>query len=182
MTESLEVLAARSQKGDRDAYERLLRNCIKVLERFFQCQYGGNTDRDDLVQDTICAVHLGLHSYNKVYPFLPWLLSIARRKAIDAHRGRKVIDKLHRSASAIDHKPTEPHNRVDARLDLQGMKAILESQDGILVGRVYAGDQTARDIAAEDGISVGAAKVRIHRALHSLRKFISARGGGHIGS
>jgi RNA polymerase sigma-70 factor, ECF subfamily len=51
-----------------------------------------DTDAEDVVQETLLAIHLKRQSWDENAPFGPWLRTIARHKMIDAlrRRGRRV--------------------------------------------------------------------------------------------
>lgn len=48
---------------------------------------------EDILQDTLLAVHLKRHTWDADALFLPWLFALARTKLVDAlrRRGRRVF-------------------------------------------------------------------------------------------
>jgi RNA polymerase sigma-70 factor (ECF subfamily) len=68
---------AMSQKGDRQAYATLLAGCQRWL-RSYCARRITPSQLDDLVQETLLAVHNKLATWEPSRPFLPWLAAIAR--------------------------------------------------------------------------------------------------------
>jgi RNA polymerase sigma-70 factor, ECF subfamily len=74
--------------GDQLAYQRLLLAVaphIRGVARRCLPQ-AGSADVEDIVQETLLAVHLKRTTWDPSLPFLPWLNAVARHKAIDAIR------------------------------------------------------------------------------------------------
>ena len=71
-------LAGLAQQGDRAAYGALLTAAQARLRRYFARRIMPH-QLDDLVQETLLAVHRKLASYDPARPFMPWLGAIARR-------------------------------------------------------------------------------------------------------
>src|SRR5690348_4275698 len=82
--------------GDGAAYERLLKDLTPVLRSATRrgLMRGGITDADaeDIVQETLLAIHLKRHTWRVEDPIGPWIWAIARNKLVDAlrRRGRRV--------------------------------------------------------------------------------------------
>ena len=82
--------------GDAEFYRRLLRQLTPVLRaaarRGLAPAGMADTDAEDVVQETLLAIHLKRQSWDEDAPFGPWLRAIARHKMIDAlrRRGRRV--------------------------------------------------------------------------------------------
>ena len=84
-----------ANSGDGSAYERLLREmtpALRALARRVITQAGVAVDAEDIVQETLIAVHLKRQTWVASEPIGPWVRAIARHKAIDAmrRRGRHV--------------------------------------------------------------------------------------------
>jgi RNA polymerase sigma-70 factor (ECF subfamily) len=78
-----------AQNGDTGAYNDLLSELSEVLRKYFMRQVQNDALAQDLVQETLTAVHRGRHSYIPGRPFGPRLFSIARNKLIDNRRSAK---------------------------------------------------------------------------------------------
>ena len=74
---------AAAQAGDRSAYEALLRACTPFIKRVARHQ-GVHPDWiDDVVQETLLAIHGARRTYDPGRSFTAWLRTIAQRRAID---------------------------------------------------------------------------------------------------
>ena len=73
--------------GDEAAYAAFLRRVAALVRRFAQKRIThGGLDAEDIVQETLLAIHLKRHTWRIDAPVGPWLFAIARYKLIDAFR------------------------------------------------------------------------------------------------
>ena len=79
---SLAQLMAMAQRGDKQAYGVLLTECQRWLRSYLGRRIAPN-HLDDLVQDTLMALHQKLATYDPARAFLPWLAAIARYRWVD---------------------------------------------------------------------------------------------------
>ncbi|MBI3725436.1 sigma-70 family RNA polymerase sigma factor [bacterium] len=100
----------------------------------------------------------------------PWLRSVAFRLALDALRRRRLeresLPRLVPGAAAADLDPLEARERRD-RVS-EALSRLPERQRSVVFLRVLDGE-TFPEVARALGISEGAAKVHLRRALESLR-------------
>jgi RNA polymerase sigma-70 factor (ECF subfamily) len=76
--------------GDSAAY-RLLLNALApalrgVVRRGLSRYRAGDTEMEDIVQETLLAIHLKRHTWARTEAITPWVMAIARNKMIDALR------------------------------------------------------------------------------------------------
>src|SRR5690242_1697017 len=82
--------------GDQAAYESLLRALAPALRASMRrrlASLGQPPDEcEDIVQETLLAIHLKRHTWRVSDPFGPWLFTVARNKLIDhvRKRGRRI--------------------------------------------------------------------------------------------
>ena len=79
--------------GDERAYAEFLRRAACLVRGFARRKIvRGGIDPEDIVQETLLAIHLKRHTWRDDGSVLPWLYAIARYKLIDAFRrqGRRV--------------------------------------------------------------------------------------------
>lgn len=171
--ELLAGLMSRYQQGDGAAVSELYRQVspgmLNYLWRFTQ-------DRglaEDLVQETFLRVHKVRQTYRPGSPVRPWLFAIARYAAIDALRkkGRRrelVYDELP-VIDALVTQPEEPRDPSGTERVEKALQALPQKQREALL-LTKAGGLSMREAAAALGTTEGAVKVRVHRALVSLRR------------
>jgi RNA polymerase sigma factor (sigma-70 family) len=126
----------------------------------------GPDDADDCFQETFIAAL-------RAYPELPgrsnlrsWVLTIARRKAIDAHRSRA------RRPLPSDDMPERAAGAPDASPDRELWSAVLglPAKQRAAVLLRFAADLPHRDVARVLGCSEDAARRSTHEGLKKLRE------------
>src|ERR1700722_13420027 len=78
--------------GDGVAYRGLLAALGTLLRRYFVRRLGSHdaASAEDLVQETLIAIHTRRATYNTTQPFTAWLYAVARYKLADHFRRRRV--------------------------------------------------------------------------------------------
>jgi RNA polymerase sigma factor (sigma-70 family) len=158
------ALMQSAQSGDRQAYNTLLTSLDGWLHAYFAA-LARPADIDDLVQDTLVAIHTKRHTYDPKYPFMPWLKTIARHKWIDRVRGLvrraevEIPDHLTLNA-AVD--------AVTAKQDVGKLLASLPDKQAHAIRLVRIDGLSMEEAAQKSGQSVAAVKVNIHRGLKRL--------------
>ena len=132
----------------------------------------GPHDADDCFQETFIAALRAYPRLRRDSNLRAWVLTIAHRKALDAHRARKRRALPVAEPEALDplQAPTQP-GRDDALWEAVG--ALPPRQRSAVVLR-YVGDLPHRDIAAAIGCSEEAARRSLHEGLSKLRKAVPA--------
>lgn len=75
--------------GDEKAYREFLQRTSQLVGAFVrQRTFAGGIDPEDVVQETLLAVHNKRHTRRQEMPETPWLYAIARYKLIDSLRRR----------------------------------------------------------------------------------------------
>jgi len=83
----------RGQAGDAAAYRVFLKELSAHLRAFLRRRLSGLPDEvEDLVQETLLAVHHQRHTYDAGQPLTAWLQAIARYKLVDLLRRRARSD------------------------------------------------------------------------------------------
>jgi RNA polymerase sigma-70 factor, ECF subfamily len=168
------VVAAR--EGDRAAFEALVRATMADTYTLALRLTGDEEDARDVVQEAYLRAYRGIGRFRGDAAFTTWLYRITANCASTSlgRRSRHRHEPLADDAPLADEHPdTDPvamatagalRDRVtDALADLPPrLRAVVVLRD------VY--DLPHEAIAAELGISVPAAKVRLHRARRRLRE------------
>src|SRR5438105_575673 len=73
--------------GNAGDHATLLRQLVPLLRAFYRRRANGSADDiEDLVQETLIAVHTRRATYDRSRAFTAWLFAIARYKMIDHFR------------------------------------------------------------------------------------------------
>jgi len=153
--------------GDAGAHRRLLRLLSDRLRAYFMHRMSSApADVEDLVQETLLAVHLRRESYDRTQPLTAWVFAIARYRLIDHWRRRKirVTTPMGDVAEFLAADTVAP----DDGLDLTRALASLPPRQRALVENVKITGLSLSEAGAKAGLSEGAAKVALHRALKLL--------------
>ena len=137
----------------------------------------GPVEADDCFQETFIAAlraYPQLRSRRREHNLRAWVLTIAHRKALDAHRARArratpVADTL-----AVEHPAAPPSlERAGEGALWQAVGELPERQRSAVVLR-FVGDLAHREIATAIGCSEEAARASLHEGLSKLRKVVPA--------
>lgn len=177
----LGVLMRAAQDGDKAAYCSLLRQVTPILRRIV-CQkrhFLQPQDIEDLVQDILLSLHAVRATYDPDRPFLPWLVAIARNRIADG--GRRHLRRAAREVAVEEYPETfddDATNPIDEGYgDPQALKQAIDrlpQGQRQAIQMLKLRELSLKEAAAESGMSVGALKVAVHRAIKSLRVVLHA--------
>jgi RNA polymerase sigma-70 factor (ECF subfamily) len=165
------VLMRAGNAGDAGSYQQLLRQLSPVLRaiarRGLKRAGMADADAEDVVQETLLAIHLKRQTWDADAPIGPWLFAIARHKLIDAlrRRGRRIdlpIDDFAEILSSGENEPSSVAADVNRHLGClpAGQRSVVQ---------VIAVDGASIDEAASRlSLSKGAVRVALHRGLAAL--------------
>jgi RNA polymerase sigma factor (sigma-70 family) len=148
----------------------------KQLFNFFVRLGHTRTNSEDLVQDTFLRVLRLGKSYRGQGYFIGWLYQIARNVAHDAWQHSAGLESLEEDETAAEmpasaeHEPTSlfEHAALERRLQNALLQLPAESRELVVLSRVT--ELSNDELAQLFDCSVGALKVRLHRALQQLRE------------
>src|SRR5262245_7106396 len=161
----------RADGGDVAAYNRLLTRLAPAIRAVARRGLGraglGPEEAEDVVQETLLAIHLKRHTWDPSLPLGPWVRAIARNKLIDAmrRRGRRAyvaIDDVVDTLAAEEGEPTPLPGKLDAHL-----QSLPERQRSV-VRAISLDGASIRETAAKLNMSEGAVRVALHRGLAAL--------------
>ncbi len=174
--DELERLMEGYQKADRDSTTELVRRMNPRLFRYFRSHAGSTVEAEDLLQEAWLRIHRARHTYRRGLPVLPWLYAIAEHTRIDSYRkhARRI-----RTEIAVDPVP-EPAVAAEpgagARIGIEELLARLpDGQREVLLLLKLSG-MSLEEVARLKGCTVGAVKLKAHRAYEALRSVFSGKG------
>jgi len=166
--EKYKTLMVAGMAGDAHAYHALLLLCAARLRSYFRRRLPGRGDDvEDLVQETLMAVHAKRASYLPSLPFTAWLHGIARYRLIDHYRREE-----RRAALPLD-ETTDLGTETDeevllAELEIERLLAQLTPKQDAAIRLTRLGGYSVREAAEISGQSEPAIKVNVHRGLVRL--------------
>ena len=171
---ALKPLWLRAQSGDDAAYRQALGLLASRLRSYLKRRLSGLPDEvEDLVQETLLALHLQRGTYDPKLPVSAWAVAIARHKLVDLWRRRGRRDSLHDAIDDVDEQllAAEPDDG-GARRDLETLfDALPQAQRQAIVLTKLEGLSVA-EAAARTGASESAIKVQVHRGLKRLAALV----------
>ena len=165
----LRGLMLASLDGDAAAYRTLLAELGRHLRPYFvrRLTPAFASHAEDLVQETLLAIHTRRMTYDRTRPFTAWLHAVAHHKFVDHVRRQSIRP----TVPLEDDAPifaADDHADAVARRDLGVVLESLPPRTGDLIRRTRVEGASIAEAAAAHGMSETAAKVSIHRGLKSL--------------
>ncbi len=163
-----------------EAHKALLTKVSSFLRAYFKRQLArigrGPTDAEDLVQETLIAIHTRRRTYDRSQPLTPWVYAIARYRLIDyLRRSKASLSDLPIEDEAEDVVGEDDQAAVDSRLDLQKLMSGLAPKTRQAIQYVKVDGLSVREAAARLGMSESAIKVAVHRGLKAMSFFLQQR-------
>lgn len=177
--ERLDRLMRAALAGDQAAYRDFLMEAAGRLRVFLRRRLppGSLADLEDLVQETLLAVHAKRHTFHPDKRVGPWLCAIARYRMIDLFRRRRT-EGVRVTMDDLADLPAEgePHEAT-ASLDVNRLIATLPRQMRVPIELTRLQGMSVQDAADRAGMSVSAVKVGVHRGLKRLALLVRGREG-----
>jgi RNA polymerase sigma-70 factor (ECF subfamily) len=156
--------------GDSGAYHAFLKELAGHLRAFLRRRLARLPEEvEDLVQESLLAVHNQRHTYNPSQPLTAWAYAVARYKLIDLLRRRARTDLLH---DPLDEESellaTSDNEAADARRDIAKLLAQLPERHRLPIVYVKLEGLSVAEAARRTGMSESAIKVGVHRGLKAL--------------
>jgi len=170
----LKALMQSAIAGDAAAYRTLLETLTPHLRAYYARRLDRPADAEDLVQETLIAIHTKRASYDTALPFTAWLHAIARYKLIDHYRRARI-----RRTLPLDDADSvfadESFEAAEASRDVERLLAMLPEKKRALLRHTKLEGLSTAETAARTGMSESAVKVGVHRALKELGRLIRGR-------
>ena len=166
----LSGLMCKANAGDEAAYAGLLRELVPVLRTLARravARGANGIDAEDIVQETLIAIHLKRHTWIATEPIGPWLRAIVRYKLIDAlrRRGNRVHIPVH---DLEDILPAAEAVADPPMRDLERHLPQLPPRQRDVLQAIALNGQSISGTATQLAMSEGAVRVALHRGVASL--------------
>jgi RNA polymerase sigma-70 factor (ECF subfamily) len=175
----LHALMVAAQAGDAAAYRAFLRDLTTLVRGFLRRRLARLPDEvEDLVQETLLAVHNQRHTYDPSHPVTSWLHAIARYKLVDLLRRRARTEALHDPIDDVDEGLlTADEKEGGVHRDLEKLLALLPDKQRLPIVHMKLEGLSVIETARRTGLSESAVKVGVHRGLKVLAAKLRAPGG-----
>jgi RNA polymerase sigma-70 factor (ECF subfamily) len=155
--------------GDERAYADFLHRIAALIRGFVRRKIvQGGVDPEDVVQETLLAIHVKRHTWREDAPVLPWVYAIARFKLIDAfrRRGRRIEVEIDEIAETFAEPEAETASQRDINRALDGLPPAQRS----VVSSISVDGHSIGETAVKLGISETAVRVSLHRGVAAIAK------------
>jgi len=172
----LKALMLASLDGDAASHRALLDRLSRRLRAYYKgklARFGrGAAEAEDLVQETVLAIHLKRHTYDPAEPLTPWVHAIARYKLIDFLRRTRasLTDVPIEEADIMAH---DDNVDTESTYDLKRLIQRLQEKMRCSIEAVKLDGQSIAEAAKRCGISESGVKVSIHRGLKTLAALVA---------
>jgi len=172
--EHLKSLLVRGLAGDASAYHAFLKELAGYLRAFLRRRLVQMPDDvEDLVQESLLAVHNQRHTYDPRQPLTPWVYALARYKLVDLLRRRTRTDMLN---DPLDEESllfvAADSEASDARRDVAKLLNQLPERQRLPIVHMKLEGLSVAETAQRTGMSESAVKVGVHRGLKALAAMI----------
>ena len=171
----LAPLWRRAQAGDEAAYQQALQKMAARLRAYLRRRLPERPeDVEDLVQETLIAVHVQRGTHDPSLPVSHWMHAIARYKLVDHWRRNGRREALHDTVDDFDDWPAEdaPQEAAAAWRDLSTLLGRLPPAQRRAIELTKLEGLSVAEAALETGDSGSAIKVQIHRGLKRLAAWV----------
>lgn len=154
--------------GDQKAYRLFLAALAPVVRRYVAGRASGlGVECEDIVQETLLAVHLKRQTWDETRRIGPWISTIARNKLIDAmrRRGYRINVPIEDVVDTLA-APEPPEAAV--AYDVERLLGRLSESQRTVVRAITMDGLDTKQVAQRLGRSEGAIRVLLHRGLAAL--------------
>ena len=168
-----------AQTGDEKAYEHALRLIAQRLRAFFRRRMNNTPeDAEDMVQETLLAIHTRRHTYDNAFPVSAWIMAIAKYKLIDFWRKHGRRDNL---TDEFDDTDLSQQSIMTAGAatsnlaDIQKLLNQLPAKQRQAIELIKLLGLSVSEAAQQTGLSESALKVQVHRGIKQLTALVAQK-------
>ena len=158
-----------SLAGDQGAYRALLQALAPVLRaaaRQNAARMGlVSAETEDIVQETLLAIHLKRQTWQTDRPIGPWIRAILRHKIIDVFRRRRIEEPIEDWADRLPSPEERPG--IESTEVTRHLRLLPDKQQMIVRAIALEGASIA-EAAQRANMTEGAVRVALHRGLANL--------------
>lgn len=169
--QSWNELMQRMRIGDDGARDTLFRELQPWLKGYFRVRVHAN-DLDDLVQDTLLAIHMAMPRFREGLSAYAWFAGIAKFKWIDQMRRQSRYP----AELVTDYAVAGHEDDVLQSISLQRLLSELSPQRRQAINMLKIEGLSVSEAAEQSGQSESLVKVNVHRGIKIMTQ--RARRGG----
>src|SRR5215207_9147085 len=166
-------------KGDAAALDELYAKRGPGILSFLMTQVSDREIAEEVLQDVMLAAWKNATQFRGDSSVRTWLLVIARNRAMNTHRKRKLPLVTLDDAFGVFGGDTGPLEKIERKAAQSAVREALEhlpTQQREVLVLVFYHQLSGPEVADVLGINVGTVKSRLHRAKEMLRRELMAMG------
>ncbi len=164
-------LIADCLRGDMRAFDEIVRLHTPRVFNYLLHMTRHRQDAEDIAQQTFIKAYTHLSSFDPTRSFIAWLLTIARRTALNHFRSVKNFEPIAEDAAASD---TTPDRHLEKRDQLDTLweqaKRVLSEREFEVLWLRYVEDRSIEEAAQILGLNKTHTKIIAFRARQRLIK------------
>lgn len=170
------MLIRKSQKKDKDAFEKLMNIYMKIIYNYIAAHVSTSEDVKDIVQETMLSIWNGIKNFEQQATFKTWVLGITRRKIADYYR---TIYK-HAVAPLSEYEGVliaeDEYDRINDEVTVDKATTVLSKTEKDIVYLIFKAQLNYSEISAITGIPVGTIKSKMSGIKAKLYKQLEKEG------
>jgi RNA polymerase sigma-70 factor (ECF subfamily) len=172
MEQELRHLLLAGMDGDASAYRDFLQQVSTLLRGYFRRRLQGLPDEvEDLLQETLMALHTQRHTYRREELLTPWVHALARYKLVDLWRRRARHEALNDPLDeAADWLVAPESSEGESRRDLVRLLQALPDHQRLPIQHTKIEGLSVAEAARLTCLSESAVKVGVHRGIKALAR------------
>jgi RNA polymerase sigma-70 factor (ECF subfamily) len=167
-----------AQAGDQVAYASLLVLLTSITRRFARARLGTVPWIDDVVQETLLAVHRARQTYDPGRPFAPWFYAVASSRLIDVLRRERRVTAREIPGDVLPDAPIPGGATTRGEIDVEAIHAAvatLPARQREVIEALKFRDQSVREVAGRLSMTESAVKVTAHRGYRALKRLLGGQ-------
>ncbi|MFI0846071.1 sigma-70 family RNA polymerase sigma factor [Mesorhizobium sp. IMUNJ 23232] len=154
--------------GDEKAYAAFLSRVAALVRGFARRRIDHGVEPEDIVQETLLAIHTKRHTWRDDAPVRPWIFAIAKYKIIDAfrRRGRHIEVDIADFAETL----AEPERESASPREVERALDRLPPGQRQVVSSISVEGRSIAETARAFGMNETAVRVALHRGLAAIAK------------
>jgi RNA polymerase sigma-70 factor (ECF subfamily) len=171
----LHDLIMRGLAGDGGAHRRFLELLSVRFRAFFQNRMRNSdpSQAEDLVQETLLAIHLHRETYDPAQPVTAWVYAIARYKLIDHFRRTRTQGRPVPIDDVGDLFSEERADAAEPARDIAALLSHLPEKQSTAIRLVKLEQLSVREAAERTGLTESDVKISVHRGLKKLAALVA---------
>jgi RNA polymerase sigma-70 factor (ECF subfamily) len=167
--EQLIKLVELAQKGDKSAFDEVIRLCVPDLFRIAMSILKNRDDADDAICEAVVIAYENIHKLNNCEFFKTWIIRILINQANAAYKRRSKVISLNDITSEPQYEDAYDLGNDELNAAVTGLSLELRT----VITLYYFQDMKIKEIASVLQVPQGTVKWRLSKAKSILKKRLS---------